>query len=131
MGPTIRIEAGGQTEELIQFMLDELGDEGDDIDVEREHAPANGVASEPITTAFVVGGLGFVGIITLGRVIEKWLENRRQKDALVLVLLGFSVSDEAGKAIAELAAKHKGIAVKHGIPMVPTNPWPQGAEGAK
>jgi hypothetical protein len=131
MALTIRIEAGRETEELIQFMLDKLGEEGKDIDVEREQASASGVASEPITTACVVSGLGLAGILALARVIEKWLENGRQRDALELVLDGFSESGDAGNAMAELAAKHKEIAIRYGIPKVPTNPWPHGTEGAK
>ncbi|HEX8246039.1 MAG TPA: hypothetical protein VF541_21165 [Longimicrobium sp.] len=124
--PEVRIEAGKQTEELIQFILDELGETADEVDIERQHAAAHGLASEPITTSFVIGGLGFAGIVALGRIIEKWMENRREQEAMKFTLIGFSKSESAGNALAEIAKKHADIAVEQGLPSVPSNPWPQG-----
>src|SRR5262249_47450278 len=79
MPEKVRIEAGERTEELIQSLLDELdqledrGEAAEDVDVQREQPTSSGVASEPITTACVVGGLGLAGIFALARAVEKWL----------------------------------------------------------
>jgi hypothetical protein len=114
----VKLEAGLQTEELWQFIIENLNDsELDAIDVEREYAPAEGLANEPITTAIVLT-LSTTALLTLGRIIEKWIENKRQEQHIRAVLKGFKESDDAGRAMLELAKRHGNISITFGIPHV-------------
>lgn len=110
----IILEAGESTEELTQFVTRELDDTIlDAIDLKREIAETQGLASEPITTTVVLTLTPIAAALVL-RIVERWLENFRQEKALKLVLEGFSISDEAGKAAAELASKHTEVSIKYG-----------------
>lgn len=51
----IRIEAGDDTESLLQTVLKDLSDEEiDQLGVKREYAPVSGLASEPVTIAVIL-----------------------------------------------------------------------------
>jgi hypothetical protein len=51
----IRIEAGDDTESLVQTVLKDLSDEEiDQLGVKREYAPVSGLASEPVTIAVIL-----------------------------------------------------------------------------
>lgn len=51
----IRIEAGDDTESLLQTVLKDLSDEEiDQVGVKREYAPVSGLASEPVTIAVIL-----------------------------------------------------------------------------
>lgn len=51
----IRIEAGDNTESLLQTVLKDLSDEEiDQLGVKREYAPVSGLASEPVTIAVIL-----------------------------------------------------------------------------
>ena len=56
---TFEIQAGEATEDLLQFMLQQVDDATlDQIEIEREHPEASGLASEPITIAATLIFLG-------------------------------------------------------------------------
>ena len=111
----ISLEAGEHTEELLQFILDEVGDEAlDDIDVDRTLVESPGLAGEAVTAAVILG-LAVPATIGVVRIVERWLEKKRQEDNLVLVLKGFEVSKEAGVAMAGLAGTHAKVAVEYSL----------------
>jgi hypothetical protein len=108
----LRIEAGTETESLLQAVLAEFDDTTlDTLEFEREQDRGDGLASEPITAAVVLTSLSTPLIITISRAVQKWLENRRQEKAMSLTLKAFDVSVEAGRALAELAKAHALISV--------------------
>lgn len=113
--PTLKIEAGEQTEGLVQFVTQELDDATlDQIDVQREIAQAPGLASEPITTAVTIV-LGTAVIASVLRLVERWLENQRQLATLTIVADVLLKSEEAGKQLASLAEKHTNVSVSYGL----------------
>jgi len=118
--PKVLIDAADHTEELAQFIAHGLDDETlDGIQFDRQLAETEGLASEPITMAVVLT-LSPIAAAVVVRLIERWLENRRQKGALRLVLEAFSKSDEAGKAVAQLAERHAKISIIHGPVSLPS-----------
>jgi hypothetical protein len=74
--------------------------------------------SEPVTTTIVLM-LAPLAAVAVLRLIEKWMEAERQRQQLEIVLRGFAVSDEAGKAAASLAGKHAQVSIKYGLPTLP------------
>ena len=119
----IRIEAGDATEAVAGFITAELSDaELDQIEVDREIAPTEFLASEPMTIAvtFVLSPLVSVAILGL---LERWLEKSRQERAIELVLDGFDRSSDAGRAAAQLAQKHTEVSIRHGYPTSSLRKW--------
>ena len=105
--------------DLWQFISDSLGDEIlDEIEVTRKVRPSDGLACEPLTSAVILT-LAPLGAAAVLRLVEKWMEFNRQREQLEIVLRGFSVSDEAGKAAERIALKHAQISVKYGPPSLP------------
>jgi hypothetical protein len=112
---TLDISVGESTEELIQFVTKDIDDSMlDEIEIDREVRKPDALASEPITTAVMVT-LSTVAASAVLRLVERWLENRRQTDTLKIVASGFSVSDNAGKQLASLAVKHSNVSVSYGL----------------
>lgn len=108
---TLRLSAGEDTEDLAQFVLGKLDDATlDAIEVEREHAPAHGLASEPVTVTLILT-LGPPAMIVIGRLAERWLEARRQERQMRLVMEAHETSAEAGQALKDLADRHVEVAV--------------------
>ncbi len=119
----IRIEAGDATEAVAGFITAELSDaELDQVEVEREIAPTESLASEPVTVAVTFALSPLVAVAIL-RLLERWLENSRQERAIELVLDGFSLSSEAGRAAARLAQKHTEVSIRHGYPTINLRKW--------
>ena len=115
---TIWIEAGDQTGELVDYLTSQVDDNTlDSIDVKRQIAPVSGLASEPVTVAVTLT-LSTATVIVVARVIERWLENQRQAQAMKAVVDGFDKSEAAGKALAGLASKHAQISLSYGLPPV-------------
>lgn len=116
---TIRLKAGDATEELISFITNGLPDELlDATEIEREHPKDFQVASEPITFG-VLMTLTPVAAIAVARLLEKWLEARRQCEHIKLVLEAFDLSGEAGAAVARIAEKHADVSITFGMPEAP------------
>lgn len=113
--PVLRLEADERTGMLVDFVTQELDDTTlDQIDVEREIAPTEGLASEPVTVAVTLT-LGTTAIVAVLRIVERWLESQRQMSTLTIVAEGFEQSDEAGKQLAALARKHAHVSTKYGL----------------
>jgi hypothetical protein len=108
----LEISVGEYTEDLLQFVLKELGDEHiDEIEVERQTERKDPIASEPITTSVVIT-LAPMLIIATARIIEKWIEARRQTLNHEMILKGYALSKEAGDAIRKLATVHANVTVQ-------------------
>jgi len=111
----LRFEAGDNTEELLQYVLDGLDqDLIDQMSVDRDLEEMSGLASEPITTAVTIT-VATTSILAITRLIERWLEHKRQLDTLRIVADGFRQSDEVGKSLASLAAKHSAVSISYGL----------------
>jgi hypothetical protein len=85
----------------------------DEIEVARQTAPSEGLASEPLTVAATLT-LGTTAILAVTRLIEKYLEQKRQKETMVLISSSFAASTEAGQLV-RLAKDYNGVSLKWGI----------------
>lgn len=114
--PTLVLDAGHQTEDLLAFLTNELdNDTLDQIEIERQGLKSDKLATEPVTIAATLT-LATTAVVVVGRIIERWLENQRQLEQLRVVATGFDRSDEAGKALAALGKENAKVAVTYGMP---------------
>lgn len=112
---TIELSADDHTEELVQYILNSIDESTlESMEVDRQIQRPQGLASEPVTIAVTLT-LATVGVSAVVRLIERWMEHRRQMCALRIVASGFEVSEEAGKQLAKLAEAHAGVSVSFGI----------------
>jgi hypothetical protein len=101
------------TEDLIRYFATELDDDTlDQMDVLRHLVRRDDLASEPVTACVLIG-LGGTAVVVVGRMIERWIEMRRQAEHLAVVVEGFRVSDEAGRTLADLAARHAEVSIEY------------------
>jgi hypothetical protein len=115
----LELNADQFTEDVWQYVSEHLDDPTlDSIGVKRTVQDSPDLASEPVTTTIVLT-LAPLAAVAVLRLIEKWMEAERQRQQLEIVLRGFAVSDEAGKAAASLAGKHAQVSIKHGLPTLP------------
>jgi hypothetical protein len=107
----VEISMGGDTEAAINFVFENLTDaECDEIDLTRT-TESGGVAREPITSVALLslaGGLA-LKIIPL---IDRFLEHRRQRDHLELVMRAAENNSPALEALVKLAEKYADVTVK-------------------
>jgi hypothetical protein len=114
--PTILIDAGDETEALLQFIAKELDDKTlDEIEVVRDVAKSENLATEPLTVTATLA-LATGSLIPVARIIERWMENRKQATQLRIVLEGFQQSDDAGKALADVAKTYSKVSIEYGMP---------------
>jgi hypothetical protein len=115
------LSANDSTEDLVSFLTSELSDaELDEIDVYRELKRRGDLASEPLTAAVLIGVSGKL-ILTVGRIIERWLENRRQKEQIELTMIAFKESRRAGEAVSDIVRSNAGVSVEYKL-APPTTP---------
>lgn len=108
------LELGSETEEITQRILDALGDDLiDEVQIERKIESSTGLAGEPITISSLVVGSSIVISAAL-RVLERYMEIRRQEGQMRIVAEGFDRDAKLGQALADLAASHASISVSHG-----------------
>lgn len=128
MTAKLLLEAGPETEDLVRYVTGELDDTTlDELEIDRKPAESHGLANELITSAVIIT-LGTATVSVVARLIERWLEIRRQTDVLKIVAAGFAQSDEAGRALADLAKKHSEVSVAYGT--VPVS-WTGGDAAAQ
>ncbi|CAM1345509.1 hypothetical protein [Tenacibaculum amylolyticum] len=109
----IYIDNGEETEDLIQFLLNELSDaEIDNLEIDRKYDETQSYAGEPLTTAALLG-LATTATIGIIRIIERWLEYKKQERQIILVIEGFKQSDEAGKAVSKLAENNNKVSIEY------------------
>jgi hypothetical protein len=117
----LHLDAGDQTEELLSFLTNELDDATlDTIEVERRAVKSEKLATEPFTAAATLT-LATTTVVVIGRLIERWLENRRQIEHLHVVAEGFSQSDEAGKALSALSKESFKVSISYGNLSLPSH----------
>jgi hypothetical protein len=105
---------------------DPLGEtQSDAIEVEREVAKADSLATEPLTIAVTLLTTAPL-IVAVGRIIERWMENRNQLKHLNLVAEGFEISDKAGKVLADVAKAHAKVSIEYRLPTAPNKHKPGG-----
>lgn len=99
--------------ELVETITRELSDdELDAMDVERNLVQDNSMASEPTTVAFLIGASGTVAVV-IGRIIERWLETKREQGNMQAIIEMFKISETGGLAMIELAKNHSNVAVSY------------------
>ncbi len=114
--PNIRIDAGVQTETLLQFITNELDDATlDKIEIQREIVKSDNLATEPLTATATLA-LATTSLILVTRIIERWMENQKQNTQLMIVAEGFKQSDEAGKELAKLSKNYSKVSISYGMP---------------
>lgn len=115
----LTLAAGELSEDLISFVAAELDDEMlDGVDIYRVMERRDDLASEPITIA-IVCGLGATAIVAVGRIIERWLENKRQRETIELTIHAYKISAEAAQIIAGIALKHAEVSVSYSLNSLP------------
>lgn len=114
--PSIHIDAGAETEAMLQFITDELDDATlDEIEIQRDVVKSDNLATEPLTAAATLT-LATTAIIAVARIIERWMENKRQETQINIVAEGFKQSDQAGKALAEVSKTYSKVSIAYGMP---------------
>ena len=114
--PTIHIDAGAQTEDLIQYITSELDDATlDQIEIHREVVKSGNLATEPLTAAALLT-LATTTVVVVARIIERWLESQKQLEQLAIVAKGFKQSDQAGQALADVSKTFSKVSVAYGMP---------------
>ena len=108
----LQLSAEDETEDMINFVFRELPDEiVDQIELERLSPEGGGVARELITTAAI---LTFSSTLALPvfRLIEKWMENKREERSLELIYRAAQENPSVVKILADLEKHHADVAVK-------------------
>jgi hypothetical protein len=112
---------GHDTEELVQFILNDLEKEklddterkeAENIEVLRESAPTTGLSSEPTTIAATIT-LATILVPRVARIIERWMVHQQQLKEMQIVADGFSRSDAEGNALAHIAETHAKVAISY------------------
>jgi hypothetical protein len=116
---SIVIGAGDLTEDLVSFVTATLADDVlDAVDVGRELDRQNNFASEPITIAAILI-CTTSAVIEIGRIVETWLENKREDDQTRLVIEAYTASPEAGAAVERAVTGHAKVAETRKLPQHP------------
>jgi hypothetical protein len=99
----LSFKCGPETEILLQYIIENLSEEQSmEVEVEREFDKVSGVGGEPFTVTAI---LTLTPIITIAvtRLIERWIEARKQEKQMILIIEAFRISEVAGKKLAEIA----------------------------
>lgn len=111
----LSLKCGTETELLLRFITENLTDEQlDEVEVVREFDKVSGVGGEPLTVTAI---LTLTPIITIAvtRLIERWIEARKQEKQMKLIIEGFGVSEEAGKQLAAVATNNTTVSYTQGF----------------
>lgn len=110
---TIYFKAGRYTEPLLQEILKGFDDVAlDTIEIDRTIHKANGLASEPVIIAAAITATPIL-ISAITRIIERWMENRKEREAMQLTIEAYKVSREAGDALKEISKKNADVAIAY------------------
>jgi hypothetical protein len=110
----ITLEAGKDTEELLEFILEDLDRSViAEMSVDRDYDRPDGLASEPITISVALGTAIGATAIRVGRAIERWLENRRQETHLKALITAAEHSPELAELVADVTKAHASVAVSY------------------
>jgi hypothetical protein len=109
----LSVYAGSDTDALVSFIFRQLPDaQVDQIGLDRIAGQGGGVARELITTAAV---LSFSSALALPifRLVERWMEQERQKRAMKLIYEAARETPQALEILAELEKKHTEVSVQY------------------
>ena len=111
----IAVAAGTDTEDLVNFIFQQLPDEiVDGVDLKRLSPEEAGVARELVTAAAILT-LSSTITVSVVRLIERWMEGRRQREAVQLIYeAGKENRDDVVKALTELEKLHTNVAATFG-----------------
>ncbi len=113
--PKICISFGEETETLLQELLDEIDDDMlDNLSIDRKLKESEGLAGEPITTGAIITA-GTVVLSAILRLIERYLEEKRQHRDMKIVAEGFKTHPDLGAMLADIAKKNADVSISHGI----------------
>jgi hypothetical protein len=116
----LEIDAGPLTEDLVSYVTEQLDDETlDQIEVGRELDRPDDFASEPITISVILIFTTTAAVIEVGRMVERWIEKKRQEGQVNLLIKAYTVSTEAGEAVEKAVAKHSEVAKVMPLPEHP------------
>jgi hypothetical protein len=125
-GPAkIRIDAGPYTEDLKNFIFQNLSDdEARNIDVDQERSKVAGLASEPITIAItLVIGAKLVGetvagtafILTLGKLIERYMDQHADEKRLQQLIRIYPSNPELGTLLLQHLDRFDKVSIENEI----------------
>jgi hypothetical protein len=115
MGKTeqLTLSAGPETEALVNFIFKELSDQlVDQIDLKRVTPATGGVAREFITTGALLT-LAPALALPVFRLIERWMETNRQREAVNVIYQASKQDKELMKTLAELEKRHSDLMIKY------------------
>jgi hypothetical protein len=106
------LEAGDDTEALVNFIFKELPDElVDEIELSRI-APKTGVAREPITTGAILT-CGTTLTLAVIQLVRRWMEQNRQKEHMKMIFDAAQQGNlEAAKLLLQLAKDHSKVVIE-------------------
>jgi hypothetical protein len=90
-------------------------DQLDNVEVTREFEIVSGVGGEPLTTSFILA-MSPVITISIIRLIERWLENRRQEAQNKLFIEALNqASDESVKEFRKLVESNNQVSMNYSL----------------
>jgi hypothetical protein len=109
------LQAGDQTEELLQFITSELDNTVlDDVDIYRKSSPTR-TADEFITVGVTLA-LGSAAIYAVARLLEKWLEKQDKKCARKVIIEVWDTNPALIAALLELEKIYANVTISQGMP---------------
>jgi hypothetical protein len=110
----IAIAAGRDTEDLVNFIFQQLPDEVvDEVDLKRLSPEEAGVARELLTTAAILTASSTIAVSVV-RLIERWVEARRQREAVELIYEAGKENPDVVKVLTELEKHHSNVGATFG-----------------
>lgn len=123
----LTLAAGELSEDLISFVAAELDDEMlDGVDIHRVMERRDDLASEPITISIVLGLSTAAAVAAVGRIVERWIEKKRQLEHLKVIMEAYKVGPEAAQILAELARAHAEVSISY--PLNSATPTAEGTD---
>jgi hypothetical protein len=104
-------------EQLLKSILTELTEEQlDEVQVEREFEQQDDLVAEPVTVGFALITVTAPLAYAIVRLVEKHLENIRQKEALIEIRTAPAAAREY---LARIAESNNRVTIKFGQPVPP------------
>lgn len=111
-GIELSLEEG--TEIIAQYITSNLDDEDlSKIDVKRNGPENCEIVSEPITVTVAFTTVSMAAIVVICRLIERWIETRRQKESLRIIASVSLKNTEAGKILAQTVDKFSDVSINY------------------
>jgi hypothetical protein len=106
------LAAGADTEALVNFIFNGLSDEdADQVKLDRIVPEGGGVARELVTTGAVLTFASALAV-PIFRLVERWMEERRQAAARRFIYEAATENPEALKILGDLEKLHSNVIVE-------------------